>query len=320
MKALLCALGFSLAACGASPEEPGALVPPTADQDAALPALDVYVAGHTRRLHLETYGDPTRPPLFAFHGGGGNDFRLLLPLRELADEYFVVLWDSRGCGLSERITSEEVSWDSYMEEVVAVKAALSPQRPIHLAGYSWGGYQAARFATVHPEAVASLILFEPGPLTRQADDALEKPKFGLADDFVNEHLWQVDFLSPSDHAAMDRKAYALARQAMASFWCDPENPGWYAMWRHGIYVDILSAELLAKADAFNFAPALADLNQPVLIFGSSCGPLRTDYQKRHAVGLFQHADVVELEGVSHMDLFVPKLVSELRTWLKGHAP
>ena len=312
-------LAFARLACAGSPEEPGALVPPTADQDASLPALEIHVAGHSRRLHLETYGDPTRPPVFAFHGGGGNDFRAMLPLRELADQYFVVLWDARGSGLSERITRGEVSWSSYMDEVSAVKAALAPTRPIHFVGYSWGGEHAARFAAAHPTDVASLILIEPGPLSQAGYDGVEGPSLGLGEAFVNEHLWQIDFLSPADHASMDRKAYAAARQAMAAFWCDPEHPGWYPMWRHGLFVDIVSSEMMKARDAFAFSSALATLTQPVLLFGSSCGPLRADYQRRFALGLFQHADFVELDGVSHMNLFVPQLVSELRAWLGEHA-
>jgi proline iminopeptidase len=317
MKFAIFWLGLAASACGASVDDEGALVPPTADRDPALPALEVRVAGHTRRLHLETHGDPRSPPLFAFHGGGGNDFRALLPFRALADEYFVVLWDARGSGLSERITREEVSWDSYFEEVLAVKAALAPSRPIHLLGYSWGGDHAARFAAAHPEELASLVLVEPGPLSRDAFDHFEGPELGLGAAFVNEHLWQLDFLSPADHAQMDRKAYAVARDAMASFWCDPEHPGIYPMWRHGLYVDIISAELFEGARAFDFSSALSELTQPVLVVGSSCGPLRAEYQQKYTLPLFSAPDFVKLDGVSHMDLFVPELVSQVRDFLGG---
>ena len=53
------ALTLATAAC-LDPEEPGLLVPPTVDEDPALPRLDVTVAGHARGLHLERFGDPRR--------------------------------------------------------------------------------------------------------------------------------------------------------------------------------------------------------------------------------------------------------------------
>lgn len=72
-------------------ETPGALVPPTADQDPSLPQILVDVAGHTRALHLRTFGDPERPVLLVLPGGPGTDFRLLLPLQELSDRYYGIL-------------------------------------------------------------------------------------------------------------------------------------------------------------------------------------------------------------------------------------
>lgn len=66
-------------------ETPGNLVPLTADQDPDLPQLEVMVAHHNRALHLQTFGNPANPPVFIIPGGPGADFRLLLPLKALAD-------------------------------------------------------------------------------------------------------------------------------------------------------------------------------------------------------------------------------------------
>ncbi|PIO47543.1 MAG: hypothetical protein CMR00_09575, partial [[Chlorobium] sp. 445] len=49
-------------------DEQGALVPPTADQDRQLPQISITVAGKTRAVHLETFGNPNNPPLFVLHG------------------------------------------------------------------------------------------------------------------------------------------------------------------------------------------------------------------------------------------------------------
>ena len=96
---VLIGLSTCLATCQLhAVEQIGALVPPTADQVPTLLQLSVTVAGHRRALHLQTFGNPNQPVLFALPGGPGADFRLLLPLKALSDRYYVVLWDPRGTG------------------------------------------------------------------------------------------------------------------------------------------------------------------------------------------------------------------------------
>ena len=103
-------LTLALAGLGASgcdtisPTEPGNLVPATVTEDASLPAIEM----NGSRFHLETFGDPANPVIVFLHGGPGGDYRSLLRLNEplggprLSDQHFLVYWDQRGCGLSQR--------------------------------------------------------------------------------------------------------------------------------------------------------------------------------------------------------------------------
>src|SRR5262245_28214126 len=93
----LCA---AIALCGClDPGEPGSLVPRTVAEDPRPPRIEV--AGTL--LHAEAFGDPAAPMVMALHGGPGNDYRGMLPLKALADDgYRVVFWDQRGAGLSQR--------------------------------------------------------------------------------------------------------------------------------------------------------------------------------------------------------------------------
>lgn len=120
-------------------ETPGSIVPPTANQDPWLPQLSIRVAGKMRTIHLQTFGDSTNPAAFVLPGGPGEDFRLLLPLQALSDRYFVVMWDQRGAGLSERAPKEELYLESFTEEIAQVRAALAPNESITLIGHSYGG-------------------------------------------------------------------------------------------------------------------------------------------------------------------------------------
>ena len=55
--------------------------------------------------------------------GSLSDMRAYLPLSELQDAYYVIMWDQRGNGLSERVTEEELSYDAMVEEIEAVRTA-----------------------------------------------------------------------------------------------------------------------------------------------------------------------------------------------------
>ena len=79
--------------------EAGNLVPKTVTEDPSLPAISV----NGTRLHAETFGNPDDPMVVVLHGGPGADYRSMLNVRALADDgYFVVFYDQRGSGLSQR--------------------------------------------------------------------------------------------------------------------------------------------------------------------------------------------------------------------------
>ena len=98
-------------------ESPGVLVPPTAAEDPLLPQYPVMVSGHQRKLHLQAFGNPMQPALFILPGGPGADYKLLLPLKALADSFYLVFWDPRGAGLSERVPKEELTFESFIDEI-----------------------------------------------------------------------------------------------------------------------------------------------------------------------------------------------------------
>ena len=96
---LLAVVIGSLSGC-IDPGDPGTLVPPSVDEDASLLGLDIVVDGVERRIHIREFGDPNHPLLFILPGSA-SDIRAYLPLKILADDYLVVLWDQPGNGLSE---------------------------------------------------------------------------------------------------------------------------------------------------------------------------------------------------------------------------
>ena len=80
-------------------------VPETVADDPSLP--HITIDGVT--YHAETFGDPSNPVVITIHGGPGGDYRSILSLKALSDDYFVVFFDQRGAGLSPRVDPDEIT-------------------------------------------------------------------------------------------------------------------------------------------------------------------------------------------------------------------
>lgn len=283
-------------------EMPGALVPPTADQDPSLPQLDVHVSDHDRTLHLQTFGDPENPPIFVLHGGPGGDFRLLLPLKVLSDQFFVVMWDSRGAGLSERVTKDELSFDSFDEELSEVKASLSPDRKVTMIGHSFGGNVMTRYAARHPEDVDRLILIEPGKF----DHSIDVKNTGGAVSFLDgqDFFWQNELLTSKDHAAADYKAVEVLPKSSRNWTCDKSIIEDYPMWRFGTYHYYILQQKSYRMDTdFNWALGIDQYKGPITIIAGSCGALGEPFQQKTNMLTLPQADFKVINGAGHITLF-----------------
>lgn len=149
---ILAAIGLYFATLGQYP------VAATVVDDASLPQIEINGV----RLHAETYGDPSNPVIIVLHGGPGADYRSQLGARSLADTNFVVFYDQRGAGLSERVPGEDLNVPAYMAELDGVIDRYSPDRPVTLLGHSWGAMLATAYLGEAPEKVERAILLEPG--------------------------------------------------------------------------------------------------------------------------------------------------------------
>lgn len=138
-------------------------VPATTADDPSLPAIELD--GY--RFHAQTFGDPRNQTVLVLHGGPGGDYRSILPLADLADEYHVVFYDQRGAGLSPRVSAEQLTVDRYIEDVHLFVREFSPVSPVALIGHSWGAMLASLYIGTHPENVAKAVLAEPGFLDHE---------------------------------------------------------------------------------------------------------------------------------------------------------
>jgi proline iminopeptidase len=323
--AALAVLGTS--AC-LSLTEPGALVPPTADQDPALPQIQLQIAGRSRAVHLETYGDPGNPTILVLHGSLA-DFRALRPFRALSDRYQVVFWDQRGNGLSERVGDDEYTWDSIVDEIHALAEIHSPGRRVTLLGHSFGAMYAALYASRRPEDVDQLVLLEPGGLNGEIFEATysDVVNVNLIAPGLNEMFWQDEFLTASSHEVMDYRALMLLLDGtQTNYFCDPEHPPYFPVWRPGAYVEYLRAVRMGASGwshdfEFDFAHGLDRFPRNVLFVAGTCSALGPEFQTRYNMPLFQDATLTSIEGAGHR-LFVERfdeVLAAIRAYLSAYA-
>jgi proline iminopeptidase len=206
-----------LFSCGKDPQEPNNLVPATVDQDASIPAIDV----NNTRLHLETFGNAANPVLIFLHGGPGTgDYRAFSRILneydgyQLTDEYFVVMYDQRGAGLSRRYgdiksanshTVSELTLENYLKDLEGIVNHFSPDRKVILFGHSWGGMHAMMYVNAHPEKVAGVILSEPGSFNAEIENSLDLSvaSTNLFGEATNDVYWNHQNISPNDHQMLD---------------------------------------------------------------------------------------------------------------------
>jgi proline iminopeptidase len=133
-------------------------VPATTIDDPTLP----YIELDGYRFHGETFGDPSNPTIVVLHGGPGGDYRSLLPLQRLADEFYLVFFDQRGAGLSPRSSEDQLTLEQYLTDVDLFVDRFSPGNPSLIVGHSWGAMLATAYIGRYPNKVAAAVLAEPG--------------------------------------------------------------------------------------------------------------------------------------------------------------
>ncbi|UQA61622.1 alpha/beta fold hydrolase [Polyangium aurulentum] len=303
--ALLCVAASLQIGC-ISPEEPGTLVPPTADQDPALPQRTITVAGEARAIHTETFGDPSNPALFLLHDMLA-DYRAFQVFEALSDRYFVVMWDQRGHGLSERIADGEYTVDSIVEEIDALKALHSPNAPVTLIGHGFGAAYAALYMSRRPASVSQAVLMEPVGLNGQI---YNDSYYSVFDDStwnatIARMLWQNEALTATDHETIDYRALSFVADARwTKLNCDNTNPPPFPVWRPGGYVEILRERMIEGGGSiheykFDFAAGLSTFPAMVRILVSDCSALGFDFQNKNNRPLIQHSEIVVIRASGH---------------------
>jgi proline iminopeptidase len=296
---IACVVIVSLTSGCAFGLEPARLVPPTVDEDPRLPSVSITVAEQTRLIHYRTFGDHDNPVLLVAHGSL-SDLRAYLPFQTFADEYYVVLWDMRGNGLSERVSADELAVDRMAEEFHAVKHVFSPNRDVTVCGHSWSAVFAARYLAEYPDEVEQAILIEPPGLS---DREIQESGAAL-NLFTSEYMdlvYATSYMSPRDHEELDYQVSGMLHSAVRDFYCDSNDLPPWPYWRVGGFALLTWEDAILDGFRFSydFTVGLESFSGEVLLVGSSCSPIGYDFQETYHAPLFQDARVLTIENSGH---------------------
>ncbi len=279
----------------------------TVDVDQDLP----FVVLNDYKFHAETMGDESAPVIIALHGGPGGDYRNLLPIAPLSDDYHLVFYDQRMTGLSSREFAGTLNLKTFFDDLDAFVDHYGKGRKVILLGHSWGAMMASGYVGMHPEKVEKAILIEPGlmrpDLAREYFDSQSGPGLGsygnLAWIWLNS--WRVD-TSRDKYAREDYiLSNAFFHMPGKGVHCDDVIPANFEGWRASrktldetVIAYVNDPDLLKQLD---FISDAHKFEGEVLILASSCNTVYgAEYQQRH-LPYFQHA---QLETVADSGHFV----------------
>ena len=285
-------------------------IPKTVAHNKKLPFLTIG----KKKLHARVFGARNAPVILVLHGGPGDDFRSLLPLKSLAkDGYRVVFYDRSGAGLSPRVPPSKSTFKLALRELEQVVKTVGKGKPVALLGFSWGATLSTYFLAKHPKQVAAAVLVEPEILTdkelRDAGSIVFQEYFWkrfrllFLSIFEGLKLPTIDQEEPLDYM-MARLKYAPGNKIREALWCKGKPPkGALAHWRHGF--GVASSNIIPETNEHGelSMPPLKGLkkyNHEVLLLSGACNRVTGPALQKKHLSMFAKATLQILPKAGHM--------------------
>ena len=268
-----------------------------------------YAKSGELSIAYQVVGEGPLDLVFTFGWASHLDFQWTEPtltrfLRRLAQFARVIVFDKRGVGLSDPVSSAP-TFEERMDDIRAVMDAVGSERAA-LLGYSEGGAMAALFAAAHPKRSTAVILYEAwicGLLDPAQNPAGER--WLEVDRRVRESIEHWGEGYGLAIGAPSLAANPLERRMYGAFERASMSPGMaLATWNSFVQGDVREV--------------LPTIGVPALILhhtGSSIPIENARYAAEHIPG----ARLVELDGVDHLPLThdADRIAEEIEEFLTG---
>jgi proline iminopeptidase len=285
----------------------------TVAQDKSIPHIEIK----GNLIHSEAFGDPTNQAVIVLHGGPGNDFRHLLMLNELADDYYMIFYDQRGSGLSERIPAEKLTLEGNIQDLDAIIDHYSNGRKVNLIGHSWGGMLASGYMAQHPGKLDKVVMAEPGFLNAEMYDTFMENTNGFALEFsftLLKHLTISWFESlhvdgPDDQAGSDYFMTQLVwgteieNHPMAGYFCNGNLSNVeFPEWRFGSLASKVIPQSGLDEDGNSIIDLVSGVEQfqdTILFIAGDCNEyIGPDFQQKQ-MEYFNKTKMVVIKDAGH---------------------
>lgn len=250
-------------------------------------------------FHTETHGNDTARTIIVIHGGPGQDYRYLLPLKALSDEYRVVFYDQRGTGLSPRVEAGELTLQSSIEDLDRIVNYYCPDEKVNILGHSWGAMLGSAYLAKYPERVHKIILAEPGFLTTEMAEEFMERTNGFAIDLSFDniillgkivmralHLRGPDDQAIKDYIFSNLMATPVENHPMSGYFCgDKYDSTQISFWRLSMVASQAIQQSGIDTDGkmqIDLVSGIEQYQDTVLFIAGDCNRfIGPDYQEMH---------------------------------------
>lgn len=286
------AAGMMLVGC----HDTDALVPPTVDEDPALPTFDL---GDTV-VRGEVFGADNDPLVVLLHGGPGADYDGLLPLAGLQHHGFrVLVYDQRGSGLSRRHEPASLDADSHIADLVTLVDRHSPDGTAVLLGHSWGGQLAVAATQAHPDTFEDIVLLDPGPFTGARWATLGLDTIDMTATHLNDLFWSEQMLSPDGHARLDFHFQQLLSGQLDGYAQRKANPMPFQRLGYVGYNDVISNAMQDGEPVWDFASGLKEWQGTAHFVWGGANTIMDPAYRTSQEADFANVTSLTLDGVGH---------------------